>query len=67
MRILFCTPYGEGDNTVVGGIVIWARNLIDFSRCTKSGIELDPVSFDRHTFSGGTTKFIQRILSKVGT
>lgn len=65
MRILFCAPYGKGGNAVVGGIVIWARNLIEFSKNLKSDIDLDPVSFDRHTFSGGQTNFIQRILSGV--
>lgn len=65
MRILFCSPYGKGDNIVIGGIVIWAKNLLDFSKSIKSNIEIDPVSFDRHLFSGGRNNFIQRILSGV--
>jgi len=47
MKLLFCTPYLDTPNIILGGIGIWARHIINYSKKEESVI-IVPVSFDRH-------------------
>ena len=49
MKVLFCTPYLETADVVSSGIGTWARNIMAYNRKNGSGIDIVPVSFDRHT------------------
>ena len=60
-RVLLCSPYGNGDNSVVGGIAIWGRNVISYSKSIDTPIDIVPVSFDRHSYIGDRTSLITRL------
>ena len=49
MKVLLCTPYLETPDVVSSGIGTWARNIMAYNRKTGNGIDIVPVSFDRHT------------------
>ena len=49
MKVLLCTPYLESPDVVSSGIGTWARNVMLHNREAGFGIEIVPVSFDRHT------------------
>lgn len=49
MKVLLCTPYLETSDVVSSGIGTWARNIMAYNRKTGNGIDIVPVSFDRHT------------------
>ena len=48
MKVLLCTPYKSDPDIVRGGINQWARNILSYYEERKDGIEIIPVSFDRH-------------------
>ena len=60
-RVLLCSPYGNGDNVVVGGIAVWGRNVISYSKSIDSPIEIIPVSFDRHSYIGNSASLLARL------
>ena len=49
MKILLCTPYLESPDVVSSGIGTWARNIMAYNQKTGNGMDIVPVSFDRHT------------------
>lgn len=46
MKIILCTPYIGGPDFVQGGLVVWSKNVIDYSNKVNS-CDIVPVSFDR--------------------
>lgn len=64
-RVLLCSPYGNGDNAVVGGIAIWGRNVISYSKSVDTPIDIIPVSFDRHSYIGDRASLLVRLYSGV--
>ena len=60
MKILFCSPYGYGDNIVLGGISIWGSNILSYANSIDSEIKLKPISFDRHIFFGKSKNIFKR-------
>lgn len=63
MRVLLCTPYNIGPRLVYGGIVVWARNIIDYYYNTTSKETcLQVVSFDRmvSSITMTTERFLRR-------
>jgi len=64
MRVLLCSPIGEGN--VFGGIAIWGRNLLDFYHTTGyHDVHLDAVSFDRQYDAITTSNIFQRVLQGI--
>lgn len=61
MKILFCSPYGEGTNSVIGGISIWGKNILSYANSQQADIELTPISFDRQSYNGSHTNVIERL------
>ena len=61
MKILFCSPYGEGTNSVIGGISIWGKNILSYANSQQTDIELTPISFDRQSYNGSHTNVIERL------
>lgn len=48
MNVLLCSPYKTAPGIVRGGINQWARNILSYHKEHTDGIEIIPVSFDRH-------------------
>ena len=65
IRVLLCSPYGYGDNSVIGGIAIWGRNIVSYSKSIDTSIDIVPVSFDRHSYIGDRTSLIKRLYTGV--
>ena len=51
MKVLLCTPYNIGPKLVYGGLVVWARYIIDYYNTTSKKINVQVVSFDRKVSS----------------
>lgn len=49
MKVLLCTPYGINSQVVQGGIVVWARNIVDYYDSQDSYVKLHVVPYDRKT------------------
>lgn len=47
MKVLLCAPYNIGPKLVYGGLVAWARNIIDYYNTTSKETCVQVVSFDR--------------------
>lgn len=65
MKVLLCSPYKDGHDIVRGGINQWAQNIISYHQDHNDGIELIPVSFDRHTSRIHANNALQRLINGV--
>ena len=65
MKVLLCSPYKNGPDIVRGGINQWAQNIISYHEDHNDGIELIPVSFDRHTSRIHAKNALQRLINGV--
>lgn len=63
MKILLCSPYKNGSDIVRGGINQWAKNILSYHEEHNDGIELIPVSFDRHISLIHSNNAIQRFIN----
>lgn len=48
MKVLLCTPYKDDPDVVRGGINQWGKNILSYHKLHNDGVELTPISFDRH-------------------
>lgn len=65
MKVLLCSPYKSGPDIVRGGINQWAKNILSYHEDHNDGIELIPVSFDRHVSLIHSKNAIQRFINGV--
>lgn len=65
MKVLLCSPYKKGPDIVRGGINQWAQNILSYHEVHNDGIELTPVSFDRHISLIHSNNAIQRFINGV--
>ena len=65
MKVLLCSPYKDGPDIVRGGINQWAKNILSHHEDHNDGIELIPVSFDRHVSLIHSKNAIQRFINGV--
>lgn len=65
MKVLLCSPYKSGPDIVRGGINQWAKNILSYHKEHNDGIELIPVSFDRHVSLIHSKNAIQRFINGV--
>lgn len=61
MNILLCTPYLNDKNIVLGGIGIWAQNLLKYRSEIESNVHIIPISFDRRNFIDTNIGTLKRI------
>ena len=47
MKVLLCTPYNPGPLCEQGGIVIWAKNIMDYYSTTACDVSVRVVPFNR--------------------
>ena len=51
MKVLFCSPYKQGEGFVQGGMATWGSHIVSYyGSLQNSDAELIPVSFDRKTY-----------------
>ena len=60
---MLCSPYKKGADIVRGGINQWAQNILSYHEVHNDGIELIPVSFDRHVTLINSKNIIQRFIN----
>jgi glycosyltransferase involved in cell wall biosynthesis len=65
MKVLLCTPYKDDPDIVRGGINQWGKNILSYHRAHKDGVELIPVSFDRHITLINSKNILQRAINGV--
>lgn len=65
MKVLLCSPYKNGPDVVRGGINQWAQNILSYHEIHNDGIELIPISFDRHISLIHSNNAIQRFINGV--
>jgi glycosyltransferase involved in cell wall biosynthesis len=46
-KILLCSPYQTSKEYIQGGIVIWAKNVLDYYKTQDDAPDIEVVSFDR--------------------
>lgn len=63
MKVLLCSPYKDDPNIVRGGINQWAKNILSYHEEHNDGIELIPVSFDRHISLIHSNNAVQRFIN----
>ncbi len=56
MRILLCTPYLQTSKVVLGGISIWAQNIVNYYQTLNSNIHLKVIPYDRKQRKHNNTK-----------
>ena len=50
-KILFCSPYRQGDGFVQGGMAMWGAIIVNYyNRTLPDGVKLLPISFDRKSY-----------------
>ena len=60
MKVLFCSPYNQGQKIVHSGIAIWANIILDFYKRSDSDTIIDVIPFDRKTDVDLKHSFIRR-------
>lgn len=63
MKVLLCTPYKQDPDIVRGGINQWGKNILTYYEKNKEGIELIPISFDRHISLIDASTTFKRIIN----
>lgn len=56
-NILLCTPYKTSKEYIQGGIVIWAKNVLDYYKTQDSAPDIEVVSYDRKEKKRGSATF----------
>lgn len=65
MKVLLCSPYKDGHDIVRGGINQWAKNILLYHKDHNDGVEIIPISFDRHITRIHSKNALQRFVSGV--
>lgn len=65
MKVLLCTPYKDEPNIVRGGINQWGQNILSYYIIHRGGVEITPISFDRHISRINSNNLFKRILNGV--
>ena len=45
--VLLCSPYKTGKDYLQGGIVVWAKNVLDYYKTQDDAPMIEVVSYDR--------------------
>lgn len=65
MKVLLCTPYKNDPDIVRGGINQWGKNILSYYEDHKDGIEIVPISFDRHISRIRSRNAFQRLMNGI--
>lgn len=65
MKVLLCTPYKQDPDIVRGGINQWGHNILSYYENHKEGIEIIPISFDRHISHIRSKNAFQRLMNGI--
>lgn len=57
IRVLLCSPYQTNKEYIQGGIVIWAKNVLDYYKTQDSAPDIEVVSYDRKEKKRGSATF----------
>lgn len=60
MKVLFCSPYNQGQKIVRGGIAVWANIIMNYYKRSDCDYVIDVVPFDRKTDVDLKHSFIRR-------
>ena len=60
MKVLFCSPYNQGQKIVHSGIAVWANIIMDYYKRSDCDSIIDVVPFDRKTDVDLKHSFIRR-------
>ena len=61
MRVLLCSPYLQNPGLILGGINMWAHNLLQYRETIDSDVEIVPASFDRRNYVSVDSNVLKRI------
>lgn len=61
IRVLLCSPHLQQPGIIIGGINVWANNILQYQDHIETDVKITPISFDRKTYVSVDTNMFKRM------